>query len=116
MVVILANFVCWTLKEACKSNIYDCASPTYLGSWSMAGLLGQPLAYYYCARYKQVYLLRKHFQSMQRDIGMAVPKTMDTRYRDGSMQERFVMQKTTQVTPSSHLFLLQSALQCNLIT
>ena len=41
---------------------------------------------------------------------MAVPKTMDTRYRDGSVQERFVMQKTTQVTPSSYLFLLQSAL------
>ena len=46
MVVILAKFVCWTLKEACKSNIYDCASPTYLGSWSMAGLLGQPLEYF----------------------------------------------------------------------
>ena len=39
-----------------------------------------------------------------------MPKTMDTRYRDGSVQERFVMQKTTQVIRSSHLFLLQSAL------
>ena len=41
---------------------------------------------------------------------MAVPKSMDNRYRDGSVQERFVMQKTIQVIPSSHLFLLQSAL------
>ena len=37
---------------------------------------------------------------------MAVPKTTETRYRDGSVQARYVIQcMTTQVTPSLHYFL-----------
>ena len=44
----------------------------------------------------------KHFPKMLRDVGMAaVPKTTQTRYMDGSVQ---ATQRTTQVTPSLHLF------------
>ena len=39
-----------------------------------------------------------HFPKMLKDVGMAVPKTTQTRYMDGSVQ------RTTQVTPSIHLF------------
>ena len=35
----------------------------------------------------------KHFQEMYRDVGMAVPKTTETRYRDGSVQARHVIQR-----------------------
>ena len=37
-----------------------------------------------------LYLLKyeKHFQKMYRDVGMAVPKSTETRCRDGSVQER----------------------------
>ena len=38
---------------------------------------------------------------MYGDVGMAVPKTTQTRYMDGSVQ---ATQKTTQVTPSLHFF------------
>ena len=38
---------------------------------------------------------------MYRDVGMAVPKTTQTRYMDGSVQ---ATQRTTQVTPSLHFF------------
>ena len=34
---------------------------------------------------------------------MAVPKTTETRCRDGSVQARQVIKKTTQATPSLHL-------------
>ena len=37
---------------------------------------------------------------MLKDVGMAVPKTTETRYMDGSVQ------RTTQVTPSLHLFFI----------
>ena len=37
----------------------------------------------------------KHFPKMYRDVGMAVPKTTQTRYMDGSVQ---ATQRTTQVT------------------
>ena len=40
----------------------------------------------------------KHFPKMLKDVGMAVPKTAQTRYMDGSVQ------RTTQVTLSLHLF------------
>ena len=35
----------------------------------------------------------KHFQKMYRDIGMAMPKTTETRCRDGSVQGRHVIQR-----------------------
>ena len=35
----------------------------------------------------------KNFQKMYRDVGMAVPKTTDTRCRDGSVQGRHVIQR-----------------------
>ena len=48
---------------------------------------------------------------------MAVPKTTQTRYMDGSVQ---VTQRTTQVTPSLHLFFhfcyLHNAVSSNLTT
>ena len=43
----------------------------------------------------------KHFPKMYRDVGMAVLKTTQTRYMDGSVQ---ATQMTTQVTPSLHHF------------
>ena len=52
----------------------------------------------------------KHFPKMYRDVGMAVPKTTQTRYMDGSVQ---ATQMTTQVTPSLHHFsFLLSAQSC----
>ena len=45
--------------------------------------------------------IKKHFPKMYRDVGMAVPKTTQTRYMDGSVQ---ATQMTTQVTPSLHHF------------
>ena len=41
----------------------------------------------------QYYKYEKHFQKMYRDVGMAVPKTTETRCRDGSMQARHVIQR-----------------------
>ena len=35
----------------------------------------------------------KHFQKMYRDVGMAMPKTTETRCRDGSVQARHVIQR-----------------------
>ena len=35
----------------------------------------------------------KHFQKMYRDVGMAVPKTTETRCRDGSVQGRHAIQR-----------------------
>ena len=35
----------------------------------------------------------KHFQKMYRDVGMAVPKTTETRCRDGSVHGRHVIQR-----------------------
>ena len=40
---------------------------------------------------------------MYRDVGMAVPKTTETRCRDGSVQATHYT-KTTQLTPSLHRF------------
>ena len=39
------------------------------------------------------YKYEKHFQKMYRDVGMAVPKTTETRCRDGSVQARHVIQR-----------------------
>ena len=39
------------------------------------------------------YKYEKHFQKMYRDVGMAVPKTTETRCRDGSVQGRHVIQR-----------------------
>ena len=33
-----------------------------------------------------MYKYEKHFPKMYRDVGMAVPKTTQTRYMDGSVQ------------------------------
>ena len=46
--------------------------------------------------------MKNIFQKMYRDVGMAVPKTTQTIYRDGSVQ---ATPRTTQVAPSLHLFL-----------
>ena len=54
---------------------------------------------WYNKRYTNKY--EKHFPKMYRDVGMAVPKTTQTRYMDGSVQ---ATQMTTQVTPSLHHF------------
>ena len=35
----------------------------------------------------------KHFQKMYRDVGMAMPKTTETRCRNGSVQGRYVIQR-----------------------
>ena len=35
----------------------------------------------------------KHFQKMYEDVGMAVPKTTETRCKDGSVQTRHVIQR-----------------------
>ena len=42
-----------------------------------------------------IYMLKyeKHFQEMYRDVGMTVPKTTETRCRDGSVQGRHVIQR-----------------------
>ena len=40
-----------------------------------------------------MYKYEKHFQKMYRDVGMAVPKTTETRCRDGSVQGRHVIQR-----------------------
>ena len=50
----------------------------------------------------------KHFPKMYGDVGMAVPKTTQTRYMDGSVQ---ATQMTTQVTPSLHHFSFLSSAQ-----
>ena len=39
------------------------------------------------------YKYEKHFQKMYRDVGMAVPKTTETRCRNGSVQGRHVIQR-----------------------
>ena len=41
-----------------------------------------------CVMLKPFYSLKyqKHFPKMYRDVGMAVPKTTQTRYMDGSVQ------------------------------
>ena len=41
----------------------------------------------------QILKYEKHFQKMYRDVGMAVPKTTETRCRDGSVQARHVIQR-----------------------
>ena len=57
-----------------------------------------------------MYKYEKHFPKMYRDVGMAVPKTTQTRYMDGTVQ---ATQRTTQVTPSLHHFsFLLSAQSC----
>ena len=50
----------------------------------------------------------KHFPKMYGDVGMAVPKTTQTRYMDGSV---LATQMTTQVTPSLHHFSFLSSTQ-----
>ena len=40
-----------------------------------------------------IYKYEKHFQKMYRDVGIAVPKTTETRCRDGSVQGRHVIQR-----------------------
>ena len=61
---------------------------------------------------------RKYFPKMQRDVGpmMAVPKTSEAMYRDDSVQARHVQPghaKTTQVTPSLHLFVFTMLFPCS---
>ena len=40
-----------------------------------------------------IYKYEKHFQKMYRDVGMAMPKTTETRCRDGSVQGRHFIQR-----------------------
>ena len=60
-----------------------------------------------------VYKYEKHFPKMYRDVGMAVLKTTQTRYMDGSVQ---ATQMTTQVTPSLHHFSFLLAVSSTLTT
>ena len=55
----------------------------------------------------------KHFQKMYRDVGMAVPKTTETRCRDGSVQARQVIQRlhTTNPIPTSFFWLKNGSSQ-----
>ena len=46
-----------------------------------------------CAKKGDANKYEKHFQKMYRDVGMAVPKTTETRCRDGSVQARHVIQR-----------------------
>ena len=48
-----------------------------------------------------IYKYEKHFPKMYGDVGMAVPKTTQTRHMDGCVQ---ATQRTTQVTPSLYHF------------
>ena len=43
---------------------------------------------------------------MYRDVGMAVPKTTETRCRDGQCAGKTCYTKTTQLIPSLHLFFI----------
>ena len=58
----------------------------------------------YCHIYNEGHWIyhkyEKHFPKMYRNVGMAVPKTTQTRYMDGSVQ---ATQRTTQKKPSLHL-------------
>ena len=51
------------------------------------------------------YKYEKHFPKMLRDVGMAVPKTTETRCRDGSIQARQVI-KRLHKQPHPYIFLL----------
>ena len=56
--------------------------------------------------YKKKYTNKyeKHFPKMERDVGMAVPKTTETRCRDGSVQARQVI-KRLHKQPHPYIFL-----------
>ena len=56
--------------------------------------------------YKKKYTNKyeKHFPKMLRDVGMAVPKTTETRCRDGSVQARQVI-KRLHKQPHPYIFL-----------
>ena len=63
------------------------------------------------------YKYEKHFQKMYRDVGMAVPKTTETRCRDGSVQARHVIQRLqTNPIPTSFLYLKSFCELCYKIT
>ena len=51
-----------------------------------------------------IYKYEKHFPKMWRDVGMAVPKTIETRCRDGSVQARQVI-KGLHKQPHPYIFL-----------
>ena len=52
----------------------------------------------------QILKYEKHFPKMLRDVGMAVPKTTETRCRDGSVQARQVI-KRLHKQPHPYIFL-----------
>ena len=56
--------------------------------------------------YKKKYTNKyeKHFPKLLRDVGMAVPKTTETRCRDGSVQARQVI-KRLHKQPHPYIFL-----------
>ena len=56
--------------------------------------------------YKKKYTNKyeKHFPKMLRDVGMAVPKTTETRCRDGSVQARQVIKRLNK-QPHPYIFL-----------
>ena len=55
------------------------------------------------AKQSSLYKYEKHFQKMQRDVGMAVPKITDIRCRDGSVQARQVIKRLHK---QPHLYIL----------
>ena len=49
----------------------------------------------------------KHFPKMSRDVGMAVPKTTESRCRDGSVQARQVIKRLHKQPIPTSFFLLE---------
>ena len=55
--------------------------------------IGQSLSAFTLCGVFDIILVYKNFQKILRDVGMAVPKTTETRCRDGSVQARHVIQR-----------------------
>ena len=65
---------------------------------------------------KRIQTSIKNILKLLKDVGMAVLKTTETRCRDGSTcAGKTCYIKTTQITPSLHMFLLQTAFLNNLM-
>ena len=60
---------------------FYCSLPIIISNWLYVSIM------------VVLYKYEKHFQKMYRDVGMAVPKTTETRCRDGSVRGRHVIQR-----------------------
>ena len=100
-VIITINYMCIV---PCKANSRQIPSLSSAGSE-----MGQ--------RHSITLKYEKHFQKMYRDVGMAVPKTTETKCRDGSVQGRHVIQRLpTNPIPTSFLYLKSFCKLCYKIT